>query len=40
VEVEYKDCPKTWRELKKRIAEGEEDFVSKLREAWTKRELG
>ena len=40
VDVEYKDCPKTWREVKKRMAEDEEDFVSKLKEAWNKRELG
>jgi len=33
VEVEYKDCPKIWREVNKRIAEDKENFVSKLREA-------
>jgi hypothetical protein len=36
VRVEYKDCPATWKEVKKRIAEDEEDFVSKLKEAWSK----
>ena len=36
VGVEYKNCPATWREVKKRIAEDEEGFVSKLREALTK----
>ena len=36
VDVEYKDCPKTWREVKKRIAEDEEGFVSKLKESWSK----
>ncbi len=36
VNVEYKDCSATWREIKKRIAENEEGFVSKLREAWDK----
>jgi len=34
--VEYKNCPATWREVKKRIAENEESFVSKLKEALTK----
>lgn len=38
VRVEYKDCPATWKEVKKRIAEDEEDFVSKLREAWSKQQ--
>jgi len=38
VGVEYKNCPATWREVKKRIAEDEENFVSKLKEVWTKRE--
>jgi hypothetical protein len=36
--VEYKDCPATWKEVKKRIAEDEEDFVSKLKEAWSKQQ--
>lgn len=35
VNVEYKNCPAAWREVKKRIAEDEEDFVSKLKEALT-----
>ena len=38
VRVEYKDCPAAWREVKKRIAENEETFVSKLKEALTKHE--
>jgi hypothetical protein len=36
VGVEYKNCPAAWREVKKRIAEDEDDFVSKLKEALTK----
>jgi hypothetical protein len=36
VGVEYKNCPVAWREVKKRIAEDEESFVSKLKEALTK----
>ncbi len=36
VGVEYKNCPATWREVKKRIAEDEEGFVSQLKEAVTK----
>jgi type IV secretory pathway VirB4 component len=38
--VDYKDYPVTWRKVKKRIAEDEEGFVSKLKEAWNKREHG
>jgi hypothetical protein len=37
VRVEYKDCPATWREVKKRIAADEETFVSKLKEAWDRK---
>lgn len=33
VDVEYKNCPATWKEVKKRIAEDEEDFIFKLKEA-------
>jgi len=36
VGVEYKNCSAAWKEVKKRIAEDEESFVSKLREAWSK----
>jgi len=35
VGVGYKNCPVAWREVKKRIAEDEEGFVSKLKEALT-----
>jgi len=35
--VEYKNCPAVWKEVKKRIAEDEDGFVSDLREAWNKR---
>jgi len=31
VGVEYKNCPGAWREVKKRLAEDEEAFVSRLR---------
>ncbi|MGD8506233.1 MAG: hypothetical protein PVF15_06165 [Candidatus Bathyarchaeota archaeon] len=33
VGVEYKHCPTAWKEVKKRIAEDEEGFVSKLKGA-------
>lgn len=36
VGVQYKDCPATWREVKKRIATNEEDFILKLKEAMRK----
>ena len=35
VGVEYKNCPAAWREVKKRIAEDEEGFVSKLKKSLT-----
>jgi len=38
VGAKYKSCPDTWREVKKRLAENEEGFVSKLKEEWKKRE--
>ena len=31
VGVEYKNCPTTWKEVKKRIAENEENFVNMLK---------
>ena len=37
VGVEYKNCSATWREVKKRIAEDEVEFVSMLKTAWNKR---
>ncbi|MCK4320186.1 hypothetical protein KAW11_01085 [Candidatus Bathyarchaeota archaeon] len=36
VGAEYKNCPATWKEVKKRIAEDEESFVSELKETLTK----
>ena len=39
VGVDYKNCPAAWREVKKRIAEDEEDFVSRLKKALTKHML-
>jgi len=33
VGVEYKDCSATWREVKKRLAEDEAAFISRLKEA-------
>ena len=37
VGVKYKDCPSTWKELKKRVAQDEESFVLELREKCGKR---
>lgn len=31
------DCPSIWRQVKKRIAEDEDDFVSELKAAWENR---
>jgi len=36
VGVRYKNCPSTWKELKKRVAQDEESFVLELREKWSK----
>ncbi|HVP16183.1 MAG TPA: hypothetical protein VMT42_02325 [candidate division Zixibacteria bacterium] len=36
VGVKYKNCPATWKELKKRIAEDEGSFVLELKEKWSK----
>ncbi|MEM3459290.1 MAG: hypothetical protein QXN36_07110 [Candidatus Bathyarchaeia archaeon] len=36
VHVKYKDCPAAWKEVKKQLAENEEDFLLKLKEAWNK----
>lgn len=36
VGVEYKNCPSAWKEIKKRFAEDEEGFVSKLKETMEK----
>lgn len=35
--VDYKNCPAAWREVKKRIADDEDGFISELKKAWTKR---
>jgi hypothetical protein len=35
VGVAYRNCSATWREVKKRIAEDEDGFVSRLKEVWT-----
>ncbi|MDH5448343.1 MAG: hypothetical protein OEY24_05095 [Candidatus Bathyarchaeota archaeon] len=36
VGVEYKNCSSAWKEVKKRLAEDEDGFVSKLKEALAK----
>ena len=36
VGIEYKQCPATWREVKKRLAENENEFIIKLKNEWTK----
>ena len=36
VAVRYKDCPSIWKEVKKRIAADEENFVSALKAEWKK----
>ncbi len=34
VGVGYKNCSAAWREVKRRIAEDEDGFVSELKKAW------
>jgi hypothetical protein len=36
VGTSYKNCPATWKEVKKRIAEDEESFVNTLKSKLTK----
>lgn len=36
VGVEYKNCSAAWKEVKKKIIENEERFVSELKESWIK----
>ena len=36
VGIEYKNCSTTWKEVKKRIAEDEENFVNMLKTEVTK----
>lgn len=36
VGVKYKNCPAAWKEAKRRIAENEEDFASRLKELYSK----
>jgi ribosomal protein S10 len=36
VGVGYKNCPAVWKEVKKRLDENEENFISNLKEAWAK----
>lgn len=35
VGVEYKNCPETWKEVKKRMTEDEESFVNTLKRELT-----
>ncbi len=37
VGVKYKSCPEAWKEVKKRLAEDEEAFVSALKKELPKR---
>ncbi len=36
VRTNYKDCPATWSEIKKQIANNENEFVAKLKSEWEK----
>lgn len=39
VRTNYKDCPATWSEIKKQIANNENEFVAKLKSEWNKQNL-
>ncbi len=32
--VEYKNCPAVWKQVKKRLEEDEDGFVSELKKLW------
>jgi hypothetical protein len=34
--VEYKNCPATWKEVQKKLAEDEAGLVSRLKAEWNK----
>lgn len=34
VKVDYKNCPGTWRQVRKLILEDEDNFASILKDAW------
>ncbi len=36
VGIKYKDCSATWREVKKRLLEDKENFISELGRLWIK----
>lgn len=40
VKTNYKDCPATWREVKKRIAIDADAFASELKLAWETEQKG
>lgn len=37
VSTKYKNCPATWKEVKKKIVEDEPGFVAQLKTEWKKR---
>jgi hypothetical protein len=37
VGVPYKNCPETWREVKKRLADDQEAFATELKEKWMRK---
>jgi len=37
VGIDYKNCPATWKKVKKAIAEDEENFVKRLKLEWKER---
>jgi uncharacterized protein (DUF362 family) len=38
VGVDFANCPAAWKQVKKRVEENEDRFVSDLRSAWINRE--
>jgi len=37
VKVNYKNCPQTWKEIKKRRAEDQDQFIAQLKTAWNQK---
>ena len=40
VNVNYKNCPATWKQVKRLISEDEANFISKLKNAWENHKNG
>lgn len=37
VKVNYKNCPQTWKEVKKKITSDQQNFIAQLKTAWNQK---